>query len=159
MTPLISDTKEDVVIRTRSMALAAIFCVFVVAIWLRYREWMFPVLYGDDLTYYVAFLAKTCATAPGDILTSVCQERFRPVASGTVIILMHLFGSKMLGYQVANGLILATIGLLTFLTAKLLSGGAGKTAFFIAATVVISRFATYHATQMIAPVESLALLF
>lgn len=158
MTPTTPGTKEDAFMRTRYTALAAIFCVFVVAIWLRYRDWMFPVLYGDDLTYYVAFLAKTCATAPADILTSVCQERFRPVASSTVIALMHLFGSKMLGYQVANGLILASIGVLTFLIAKRLSEGAGKIAFFIAATVVVSRFATYHATQMIAPVESLALL-
>ena len=142
----------------RLAALAGLFCIFLLAIWLRYRNWMFPVLYGDDLTYYVAFLAKSCATAPADILISVCQERFRPVASGTVIALMHLFGSKMLGYQIVNGLILASVGVMTFAIARRLAAGVGITAFLVALAVVVSRFATYHATQMIAPVESLAIL-
>ena len=140
-------------------AFITLYLLFVVAIWLRYRGWMFPYLYGDDLSYYMDFLSRRCATPPEEILTGICQDRFRPVASATVIFFMHLFGGKMLGYQVADGLIQALNGMMVFLLAHRLSRGNMLASLGIALIAVASRFATYHATQVIAPVESVTLLF
>lgn len=159
-----ADAADFCTSNTRSSQVSVFFvlivlCAVLVSIWLRFSSWIPTALYGDDLNYFVEFTRGTCATQAKDILTSVCQERFRPIASAAVISEMALFGTRMHLYIVVNALIIALTSLVIFLICMRLSGGRKAASLFIACTVATSRFAAYHFTQILAPVESLTLLF
>lgn len=135
------------------------FAAICVAVSLRFSAWIPTVFYGDDLNYFMEFTRGTCATQAGDILTSVCQERFRPVASSFVIAEMALFGTQVHLYVIVNALIIALTSFVVFLTCLRLSRGRTLSSLLVAIAVATSRFAAYHFTQTLGPVESLTLLF
>lgn len=139
------------------LGLAGIFLISLLAIVWRFHSFMPGVFYGDDLDYLLLFKDGNCATDASQILTVACYERFRPVASGFVLMLMNLFQNK-LGYYLAVNVALQTlIAYLTFAIAMRLSKGNWVASLLIALTVAVSRFATFQVTQMIGPVESLTL--
>src|SRR5688572_951677 len=94
-------------LRATPAAKVLAFIVILAAVWLRFSWWVPTAFYGDDLNYFMEFTKGTCATQAGDILTAICQERFRPVASAFVIAEMALFGTNIHFYIVINALVLA----------------------------------------------------
>lgn len=142
----------------RWIAILTIFAAVFVGIWFRFREWMPRVFYGDDLKLLLYFMDQTCATKPHEILTAVCQERFRPVASGPIIAIMALFGANMLYFQLFNVLVQALTAAIVFILCMRLSKSL-LISLSIVATVAFSRFATFQVTHAIGPVESLPLFF
>lgn len=133
--------------------------IVTLAVLWRFWPWMHDYLYGDDLAYLLSFHAGSCATTPSEILTAVCQDRFRPVASAFVILLMNTFDASMPYYTASNVAIQVLIGTLAFAVAHRLSGGRWVVSLAVAIMVATSRFALFHVTQAIGPVESLTLLF
>jgi len=133
--------------------------VVTLAVLWRFWPWMHDYFYGDDLGYLASFHAGGCATTASEILTAVCQERFRPVASAFVILLMSVFDASTPHYTATNVVIQVLIGLLVFAIAQRLSGGRWLVSLAVAVLVATSRFALFHVTQAIGPVESLTLFF
>jgi hypothetical protein len=84
------------------------------------------------------------------------MEKFRPVASGFVLLLFNMFGADTINYLVGNILLLGLSAILVFAISRRL-GGSGMVSLAIALAVATSRFATYAATQVIGPLEGLAL--
>ena len=129
--------------------------VIAAAIVWRFLPWTHNYFYGDDLDYLLSFRAGVCATKASEILTVTCQERFRPVASAFVIATMDWFGAQMKYYNVTNFIIQFIGAGLAFACAKRLSGGRILVAAALALAIGTSRFALFHTTQAIGPVESL----
>ena len=126
------------------------------AIW-RYSPLMPQVFFGDDLAYFLAFKDGQCGTTASQLLTTVCADKFRPLPAGLVLLMFNLFDSTISYYMVVNLLLQATSATLVFLIALHLSKGRVLVAFSIAMAVSVSRFAAYQVTQVIGPVEGLAL--
>lgn len=139
------------------LGLIGVFLVSLAAIVWRFHGLMPGVFYGDDLDYLLLFKDGDCATDASQILTVACYERFRPVASGFVLMMMNLFQLKLGYYLAVNVALQSLIAYLTFATAMRLSKGNWVASLLIALTVAVSRFATFQVTQMIGPVESLTL--
>lgn len=138
--------------------LAGVFLASLLAIIWRFHGSMPGVFYGDDLYYQLLFKAGDCATDASQILTKACYERFRPVASGFVLMLINLFQLKVGYYQAANVVLQSLTTCLAFAIAMRLSKGNWVASLSIALAVATSRFATFQVTQMLGPVESLTLL-
>lgn len=136
-----------------------VFVALLAAIWLRFHQWVPDALQGDDLYYFLDYLKQECATRPSEIFTAICADRFRPLASGFVIAEMALFGPDARSYVWVNSLVMASTALLMFLIALRLSRGSVVTALAVSLAFIQSRFALYHFTQAIGPVENLTLLF
>jgi len=136
-----------------------VLAALLAAIWVRFSPWLPSTLYGDDLFYFAEFLKGGCATKPSEILTTICQERFRPVASGFIIAEMSLFGTHVQPYIWVNSLVMALTSLIVFQTCMVLTKGRYMVSFFLAAAFATSRFALYHFTQVLGPVEGVTLLF
>lgn len=135
--------------------LLALALIAVAIIW-RFSPWTHKYFYGDDLDYLLSFRAGACATQASEILTATCQERFRPVASAFVIATMDWFGAQMKFYSVTNFIIQFIGAGVAFACARQLSGGRIIVAAIVALAIGTSRFALFHATQAIGPVESIA---
>ena len=129
----------------------------VTAIW-RFLPWASSTFFGDDLILYVAYLDESCATRASEILTATCADRFRPVASGFIVALMHVFGGQKSLFIGVNILLQGAVATLTFMIAFHLSHRSWLAALAIASAVALSRFAVYDVVQVIGPVESLPLL-
>jgi hypothetical protein len=130
----------------------------LVSAW-RFLPWTTPLLFGsDDLLLYLAFIDGDCATRASEIFTATCQERFRPIASGSILALMHVFGEQKSLFFDVNFAIQGAIATLSFLIAFHLSRRSWLAALAIAGAVALSRFAVWNVVQVIGPVESLPLL-
>jgi hypothetical protein len=139
--------------------LLPIFIVATLASAWRFLPWTTPLLFGtDDLLLYLAFIDGDCATRASEIFTATCQERFRPVASGVILALMHVFGAQKSLFIDVNFAIQGAIATLAFLIAFHLSRRSWLAALMIAGAVALSRFAVWNVVQVIGPVESLPLL-
>lgn len=123
----------------------------------RFLPWMPSVFYGDDLDYLLLFKDGECASRAAQILTTICYERYRPVASAFVIAMINVFGDQRDYYLAVNVIVQGAIGVLVFVISRRLSRGNWLVAGMIAVAAVISRFGVYQVTQMIGPVESLTL--
>jgi len=145
--------------RQGALLLSLLFVTLLAAIWLRFHPWLPAALQGDDLHYLLNYLREECATRPSEIFTATCADRFRPLASGFIIAEMATFGPDARSYVWVNSTIMALTALLVFLTAQRLSRGSAVTALAVTLTFILARFALYHFTQALAPVESLTLLF
>ncbi len=139
------------------IGLAVVFASLIAAIIQRFLPWMPSVFYGDDLDYFLSFLDGRCGTKFSGILTTICYERFRPIASGFVLAEMNLFGPHINYYLAVNSIILGLTATLAFAIAKRLSHGNWLIALAIAFAVATSRFAAYQVTQVIGPVEGIPL--
>lgn len=139
-----------------SLVLAA-FVIACTAVWYRFAHLMPTVFYGDDLKLLLYFMDGECATTPGALLTEVCQERFRPLTSGTVLALMSFLGEDIRGYQIFNTGVHALTGLVMYGVAARLAQNR-LAAGLLALALIMSRFGAFQVTHVIAPVESLALL-
>lgn len=138
--------------------LLPIFLIATIAIAWRFLPWASPMFFGDDLILYLAFLDGSCATRAHEIFTATCQERFRPIASGSILALMNVFGAQKSLFLVANTAIQGAIATITFLIAFRLSRRSWLASLAIASAVAMSRFAVWNVAQVIGPVESLPLL-
>lgn len=134
-----------------------VFLISLLVVTWRFSSLMPEVFYGDDLDYLLLFKDGGCATEASQILTTACYERFRPVASGFVLAMMHLFQYELSYYLAVNVVLQSLIAALVFAIALRLSRGNWLVALLIALAVAMSRFAAYQVTQMIGPVESLTL--
>lgn len=141
-----------------TVLLSLLALLFLAAAW-RFSPWLSSALYGDDLSYFADFLRGGCGTRVSDILTTVCAERFRPIASAFVISEMSLFGTQVALYGVVNGMLLAMAGLVMVATGTRLTKGRWAVALAAALAFVTGRFALYQSTQLAGPVEGLPLLF
>lgn len=138
--------------------LLPIFLIAMIASAWRFLPWASPLFFGDDLTIYLSFLDGNCATRASEIFTATCQDRFRPIASGTVLALMNVFGVQKFIYLAANIALQGLIATVAFLIAFRLSRQSWLVSLAIAAAVGVSRFAVWNVTQVIGPVESIPLL-
>jgi hypothetical protein len=138
--------------------LALVFALVILAIVWRFHPWMPSVFFGDDLQYLLLFEDGQCATRLGDILTAVCSERFRPVASSFIIALMAVANHDTTYFLAANVVLHALVALMVYVISLRLSGGRRLVALGLALAVAMSRFAAFQVTQMIGPVESVTLL-
>lgn len=139
------------------IATAVALAVIAMAIVWRFSPWVHQYFYGDDLAYLLSVRHGSCATDFSEILTATCQERFRPVASAFVIAMVHLFDAQMKYYNFVNFSLQFINAALVFACARRLSGGQVLVSAVIALMVGTSRFALFHTTQAIGPVESLTL--
>jgi hypothetical protein len=130
---------------------------FVAAAW-RFAPLMPHVFFGDDLSNLLAFKDGLCGTVVSQLLTSVCVEKFRPVSSIFLLLQYNLFNTIIAHYMVANVLLQSISSALVFVIAYRLSEGNSLVALSIAIAVAVSRFAAYQVTQVIGPIEGLALL-
>lgn len=129
----------------------------IAAIW-RFLPWTTSVLFGDDLSLYLPFLDGSCATRASQMLVATCGDRFRPVASGFIVALMHAFGPQKSLFIDVNFALQGAIATMAFLVAFHLSRRSWLTALGIAGAVALSRFAVWNVNEVIGPVESLPLL-
>jgi len=142
--------------RPRVFGLFFIFAVASIAVAWRFSPWMSHVFYGDDLSYLLSFYDGSCGTKASEILFSACSEKFRPLASGFILLMFNLFNANVAAYLAVNVVLLGLSATLVYAISHRLGAG-WKLSLAISLTVVISRFAAYIATQMIGPVEGLAL--
>ena len=145
------------VLNNSKVQLCLIFMFALVAAFWQYSPFMPEVFYGDDLGYILAFKDGQCGTVASQILTTVCADKFRPVAAGFILLLFNLFDSTITHYMTVNVLLQAISATLVFAIAYHLSKSNFVVALCIAITVATSRFAAYQVTQVIGPVEGLAL--
>ena len=135
--------------------------IFIVAtlaaIW-RFLPWASSTLFGDDLFLYLSFVDGNCATRMPAIFTATCVDRFRPIASGFILALMHVFGAQKSLFIDVNLVLQGAIVTLVFLIAFHLSRRSWLAALAIAGAVALSRYAVWNLVQVIGPVESLPLL-
>ena len=124
----------------------------------RFAPWMSQVFYGDDLWYWLAFQEGQCGTRASQILVSSCSEKFRPVASSFVLLMFNIFNTNSNAFLAVNLLLIGLSATLAYLIARRLSRDNWIVALLIALAVATCRFGAYSATQIIGPVESLALL-
>ena len=129
---------------------------FVAAFW-RYWPLMPHVFMGDDLAYLLEFKDGHCGTVFSKLLNTACMGKFRPVANGFIMLELNLFDLAFMNYMAVNVLLQATSATLVFAIAHRLSKGSLLVAFSIAIAVATSRFAVYQVTQVMGPVEGLAL--
>lgn len=129
----------------------------VAASW-RFLPWTTSVFFGDDLSLYLPFLDGSCATRASQILVATCGDRFRPVASGFIVALMHAFGTQKSLFIDVNFVIQGAIATMAFLIAFHLSRRSWLAALGITGAVALSRFAVWNVNEVIGPVESLPLL-
>lgn len=135
------------------------FAALVFLAWLRFHPW-FPIFFsGDDLFYINNARAGTCATLPSEWLTAVCQDRFRPVPVAYVLTLMWHAGAQPALYMASNILIVSLSAFLVFLSGLQLSKNNIAASLAVALLAASSKFALFHATQLIGPTEGLTLLF
>lgn len=149
-----STTPLRFTVRTLTATFVALAVIAGAIIW-RFSPWTHQYFYGDDLDYLFALQVGSCATKASEILTATCQERFRPVASAFVIATMDWFGGQMKFYNVTNFTIQFISAALAFACGMRLSRGRILVAAILALAIGTSRFALFHATQAIGPVESL----
>lgn len=143
----------------RNIISLSILCLICTALagW-RFFPWMSNVFYGDDLWYLLAFQKGECATKAAEILVDDCAQKFRPLASGFILLLFNLFASNLSYYYLAiNTLLLGISCTLAFTISQKLGSISWKIGLLIAFAIAASRFATYSTTQIIGPVEGLAL--
>lgn len=136
---------------------AIVFVLALIAVAWRYTPLMPHVFYGDDLNYLLAFKDEQCGTVASQLLTTVCADKFRPLAAGFVLLLFNMFDSAISHYMAVNMLLQATSATLVFGIAYRLSKGSLVAALSLTLAVATSRFAAYQVTQVIGPVEGLAL--
>ncbi len=115
------------------------------------------VFFGDNLLYLLAFKAESCGTKFSQLLTVVCQDKFRPVAAGFILLLFNLFDTSMPYYQLVNRLLQTLSAVIFYLIAYRFSQGRIAVALALTLAVATSRFGAYQVTQVIGPVEGLAL--
>lgn len=138
--------------------LPMVFLLCVIASVWRYWSLMPHVFFGDDLMYLLNFKDGKCGVEPSELLTTVCYDKFRPVASGFNLLLMKLFDSVIMHYMAVNILLHATSATLVFAIVYRLSKGSLIASLSIAIAVATSRFAVYQVTQMVGgALEGLAL--
>lgn len=145
------------VLNNSKVQLCLVLMFALVAAFWRYSPLMPKVFYGDDLGFFLAFKDGECGTVVSQILTTVCADKFRPVAAGFILLLFNLFDSTIAHYMTVNVLLQAISATLVFAIAHRLSNGNLVVALCIAIAVATSRFAAYQVTQVIGPVEGLAL--
>lgn len=141
-----------------SLWLLPIFLVATIAASWRFLPWTTSVFFGDDLSLYLPFLDGGCATRASQMLVATCGDRFRPVASGFIVALMHTFGAQKSLYIDVNFALQGAIATMAFLIAFHLSRSSWLAALGIASAVALSRFAVWNVNEVIGPVESLPLL-
>jgi len=141
-------------IRNYSQGSIIFLLLTLVVIW-RFNPFMPQVFFGDDLNYLLAFKDGQCGTFASQILTTTCYDKFRPVASGFVLLLMNLFDSSVTGYMIVNVLLQALSAYIAYKIAFQLSNRNKFIAIGVSLTVASSRFAAYQVTQVIGPVEGL----
>ncbi|MGP1667616.1 MAG: hypothetical protein ACTS5I_17295, partial [Rhodanobacter sp.] len=155
-TPAATTTPPRFTASTLGARIVALAVIALAIIW-RFSPWIPSVFYGDDLFYLLSFMDGTCGTRLSGILTTVCYERFRPVASGVVLTMMELFGTHLPYYQTVNIFLQGIVAALAFAISMRLSRSNWIVSLAIALVVATSRFAAYAVTQVIGPVESLPL--
>lgn len=128
----------------------------IVAVW-RYSPLMPHVFYGDDLGFYLAYKDGQCGTLFSQLLTTVCADKYRPLPAGLVLTLFKLFDTAISHYMAVNVFLQAASALLVYAISYRLSKGNFVVSIGIALVVATSRFAAYQVTQVIGPVEGLAL--
>lgn len=138
--------------------LLAIFLVATLGALWRFSPWTTSLFFGDDLSLYLPFLDQTCATRASEMLVATCGDRFRPVASGFIVALMHAFGAQKSLFIDVNFAIQGAIATMAFLIAFHLSRRSWLAALAIGGAVALSRFAVWNVNEVIGPVESLPLL-
>lgn len=132
------------------------FLVTIAAAW-RFSPFMPHVFFGDDLSYFLAFQDGQCGTIASQLLTTVCADKYRPLPAGFVLLLFSLFDAAISHYMAINIFLQAISATLVFAIAYRLSKENFIVSIFITLAVATSRFAAYQVTQVIGPVEGLAL--
>lgn len=133
-------------------------CILVVvAVLWRYMPFMPQVFYGDDLFYLLAFKDNQCGAVASQLLTTVCADKYRPLPAAFILLLFYLFDSAIHYYMAINVFLQTVSAVLVFVIACRFSKNNLIVAVSITMAIVVSRFATYQTTQVIGPVEALAL--
>lgn len=134
-----------------------IFLLLSLASLWRFYPLMTESFHSDDLDYYLRFLNGECGTRASEILNTACMDKFRPIAAAIVLLFFNLVGPDIIYYYVLNIFLLGASATIFFLIAFNLSRSF-ITSFLLALLVATSRFSAYQVTQVIGPVEGLALL-
>lgn len=132
--------------------------VVIAAAW-RYWPLMPNVFFGDDLFTLLSLKDGQCGGIPSQLLTTTCQDKFRPVAFGFEFFLLNLFDTAITHYLAVNILLHAVSATLVFVIAYRLSKNSLLVALSIGIAFATSRFAVYQVTQMVGgAVEGVALI-
>lgn len=125
-------------------------------VFFQFYPWMPKVLYGDDLMFMVSYLNGDCSTRLGQVLTTTCYDKFRPLSAAFNSILMSRFDLDVWKYMIVNVLLQALIATLFASIAWLMSKGDLLSTVFLGAAVAVSRFATFPIVVANGPIELLA---
>lgn len=123
---------------------------------IQFYPWMPKVFYGDDLMLMVSYQDGDCSTRLGQVLTTTCYDKFRPLSAAFNSILMNRFDLDVWKYMTVNILLQAFIATLFASIAWLMSKRDLLSTLFLGAAVAVSRFATFPIVVANGPYELLA---
>lgn len=138
------------------------FFVFFAAVFFaywRFLPWEPKVFFADDLYALWAFYDGTFSSTIHQALTGAIFEKYRPIFQLICYVLFSVFGKSLTPYLAFNLIVQGLNAVLFFLIASKLSYQKFFVPFILTLAFASSRLALYQITQIIGPVESIALTF